>query len=49
MLTELRKRINLNIDHLKKELETIKRTQSKIDNSIPEIKKYSRSNEQLIK
>ena len=37
-ITELRKRIDLNTDHLNKELETIKNTQAKIDNSISEIK-----------
>ena len=37
MLTELRKRIDLNTDHLNKELENIKKTQSKIDNLISEI------------
>ena len=34
MLTELGKIINLNRDQLDKELENIKKTQSKIDNSI---------------
>ena len=37
MLEEL-KIINRNVDHCTKELETIKRNQSKLDNSIAEIK-----------
>ena len=37
MLTELEKGIDINPDHYIKELENIKRTQSKIDNSIPEL------------
>ena len=45
MLTEFRKSTDINTDHFNKDLETIKITQSKIDNSIFEIKKYSRSNE----
>ena len=47
-LTELGKRIDLNIDHFNKELENIK-TQSKIDNSLSETKKYPRSNAQQTK
>ena len=46
MLTELGKIINLNRDQLDKELENIKKTQSKIDNSIFQIKKHSKENEQ---
>ena len=38
MLKELRKIINRNADHCNKELETIKMNQSKLDNSIAEIK-----------
>ena len=38
MLKELRKTINRNVDHCNKELETIKRSQSKLDNSISEVK-----------
>lgn len=38
MLTELRKIINLSTNHLHMELESIKQAQSKIDNSISEIK-----------
>ena len=34
MLKELRKIINRNADHCNKEVETIKRNQSKLDNSI---------------
>ena len=43
MLTELRKSINVNAPHFNKELETIKTTQSKEDNSISEIKKKNTS------
>lgn len=39
MLTELRKSIRVNAHRFNKELETIKTTQSKEDNSISEIKK----------
>ena len=51
MLTELRKSINVNAPHFNKELETIKTTQSKEDNSISEIKKkkHFRSNKKLNK
>ena len=38
MLKELRKIIDRNADHCKKELKTIKMNQSKLDNSIAEIK-----------
>ena len=38
ILTELGKRIDLNKDHFNKELANIKKVQSKIDNSISEIK-----------
>lgn len=38
MLTELTKRINLNTAHFQKELDTVKKTQSKMDSSISEIK-----------
>ena len=38
MLTELRKIINRNPGHCNKELETIKRNQSKLDNLIAKIK-----------
>ena len=38
MLKELRKSIVRNADHCDKELELIKRSQSKLDNSIAEIK-----------
>ena len=38
LLTELGKRIDLNTDHFSKELENIKKTQTKIDNKIYEIK-----------
>ena len=38
MLTELRKITNINTDHCNKTLLTINMTQSKIDNSISEIK-----------
>ena len=37
MLTKIGKRIDLNTDQFYKELENIKKTQSKIDNSISEI------------
>lgn len=38
MLTELRKIIDRNPDHCNKELETLKRIQSKLDNLIAKIK-----------
>ena len=38
MLTELRNIFKRNADHCNKELETIKMNQSKIDNSVTEIK-----------
>ena len=38
ILTDLRKAINRNVDHYKKKLGTIKKNQSKVDNSITEIK-----------
>ena len=38
MLKELRKAIDRNEDHCNKELETIKRSQSKLDNPIAEMK-----------
>ena len=38
MLPELGKRIDLNTDHFNKELENIKKTESKTCNSISEIK-----------
>ena len=38
MLKELRKTIDRNVDHCNKELETIKRSQSKLDNSTAEVK-----------
>ena len=38
MLTNLRKIVNRNADHCNRELETIKMNQSKIQNSIAEIK-----------
>ena len=38
MLKELRKAVNRNADHCNKETETIKRSQSKLDNSIVEMK-----------
>ena len=51
MLTELRKSVNVNVHHFNKELETIKTTQSKEDNSMSEIKKkkHFRSNKKLNK
>ena len=45
MPKELRKIFDRNADHCNKELETIKRNQSKLDNSIAKIKKQSKSNE----
>ena len=46
MLTELREGNNLSTDYFNKELEMIKETQLKTDNSISEVyKKQSRSNE----
>ena len=38
MLKELRKAVNRNADHCNKETETIKRSQSKLDNAIVEMK-----------
>ena len=38
MLKELRKAINRNADHCNKELETVKRSQSKLDNSTAKMK-----------
>ena len=38
MLKELRKTINRNADHSNKELESIKKSQSKLDNSIAKMK-----------
>ena len=38
MLKELRKTIDRNADHHNKELETIKRSQSKLDNPIAKMK-----------
>ena len=38
MLKELRKTIDRNADYCKKELETIKRSQSKLENSFAETK-----------
>ena len=49
ILKELRKAISRNADHCNKELETIKRSQSKLDSSIAEIKNQTRSNEQQTK
>ena len=52
MLTELEKRIDLNTDHFNKELENIKKTLSKIDNSISEIQctleEMTQKNEKVI-
>ena len=47
MLTELRKSVNVNVHHFNKELETIKTTQSKEDNSMPEIKKKKTTSEAI--
>lgn len=44
MLSKLRKIVDINAGHCNKSLETIKMTQSKIDNAISEIKKQTRSN-----
>ena len=50
MLTEIRKSIRVNAHRFNKELENIKTTQSKEDNSISEIKKkHFRSNKKLNK
>ena len=38
MLKELRKTIDRNVDHCNKELETIKKSQSKLDNSLAKMK-----------
>ena len=38
MLEELRKAITRNADHCNKDLETIKLSQSKLDNSLAEVK-----------
>ena len=38
MLKDLRKMLNRSTEHCNKELETIKRSRSKLDNSVAEIK-----------
>ena len=49
MLKELRKIINRNTDHFNKELKTINRNQSKLDNSVAKVKIHLKSNEQQTK
>ena len=49
MLKELRKIINRNTDHFNKELKTINRNQSKLDNSVANVKIHLKSNEQQTK
>ena len=48
MWTELRKTVHKNADHYSEKLETIKKNQSKIDNSIAKLKTYlEKMNSQL--
>ena len=49
MLKELRKIINRNTDHFNKELKTINRNRSKLDNSVAKVKIHLKSNEQQTK
>ena len=49
MLKELRKIINRNTHNFNKELKTIKRNQSELDNSVAEVKIHLESNEQQTK
>ena len=49
MLKELRKIINRNTHNFNKQLKTTKRNQSKLDNSVAEVKIHLESNEQQTK
>ena len=47
ILKELRKAININVDYCKKELETVRRNQEKLENLFAELKAVNNAEDQL--